>query len=183
MERSGRVPSRSERDLFRDVMRDVEPRRERPTLPDEAAPPAHADPPDDRNAGAPPGPIPRSNLPELRSGRLPGLDTRSAMRLKRGQYPIEDRIDLHGMAQAEAHGALAEFVFEAAATDKRCVLVITGKGRGSSSVPGGLAGVLRRMVPRWLNQSPLRSMILGFQEAQPRHGGAGALYLLLRRRR
>ena len=116
-------------------------------------------------------------MPDLAPGACAGIDKRSALRLKRGQTPIEDRLDLHGMTQAEAHRALNDFVAEAADAGQRCVLVITGKGRGGSE------GVLRRMVPHWLNQAPLRPLILGVAQAQPRDGGSGALYLLLRRRR
>jgi len=58
------------------------------------------------------------------------------------------------------------------------VLVITGKGGRTSG-----DGVLRAAVPRWLNEAPNRTRLLAFTPAQPKHGGAGALYLLLRRRR
>ena len=60
---------------------------------------------------------------------------------------------------------------------KRCILVITGKG----SLETG--GVLRRMVPLWINQSPLRGVVIAIEKAIPRDGGSGAYYLLLRRRR
>jgi DNA-nicking Smr family endonuclease len=91
---------------------------------------------------------------------------------------IEGRLDLHGMTQREAHRALAEFVSASGAAGRRCVLVITGRGLGSDH-----PGILQCAVPRWLAESPLRGEILAIAPAQPRHGGAGALYLLLRRRR
>lgn len=115
--------------------------------------------------------------PELAHGDVTGLDKRRAQRLKRGRLPIEARLDLHGMTQAGAHVALENFVTRSAAMGRRCVLIITGKGRG------GEAGVLRRQVPLWLNQANLRSKVLAFDYARPEHGGQGALYLLLRRRR
>ena len=128
---------------------------------------------------APPPAAPRAadKHPELTPGKSAGLDKRNAQRLKRGQLRPEARVDLHGMIQSEAHAALNDFIAECYMTGLRNVLVITGKG----SVREG--GVLRRMVPRWLNQPPLRSMVVAIEQATPRDGGAGAYYLLLRRRR
>jgi len=119
----------------------------------------------------------KTELPELAPGRTIGLDKRSAQRLKRGQTRPDARIDLHGMTQAEAHRALDEAVLNSRARGRRCLLVITGKG----SVSSGKGGVLRQMVPRWLNQAPLRAAILAIETAQPRDGGGGAIYVLLRR--
>jgi len=115
--------------------------------------------------------------PELTPGKSAGLDKRNAQRLKRGQLRPEARVDLHGMIQSEAHAALNDFIAESHMAGLRNVLVITGKG----SVREG--GVLRRMVPRWLNQPPLRGMVVAIEQATPRDGGGGAYYLLLRRRR
>jgi DNA-nicking Smr family endonuclease len=110
--------------------------------------------------------------------RFSGIDRANAERLKRGLYPIEARLDLHGKTQAEAHHALAVFVHRSSEAGRRCVLVITGRGLG----PTG-PGVLKTAVPRWLEEAGLRQQILALAPAQPRDGGAGALYLLLRRRR
>jgi len=98
--------------------------------------------------------------------------------LKRGLHPIEDRLDLHGMTQAEAHRALAGFIHKSRDAGRRCVLVITGRGFG----PTG-PGILKLAVPRWLEEAGLRRHILAVAPAQPRDGGAGAVYLLLRRHR
>jgi DNA-nicking Smr family endonuclease len=106
---------------------------------------------------------------------LPGLDKRTAERLRKGDLAIDGRLDLHGMTQDVAHAALRRFVAESAARGDRVLLVITGKGGTEGQ------GVLRREVPRWLEQ--LRPAVLRAIPAQPRHGGAGALYLLLKRRR
>ena len=92
--------------------------------------------------------------------------------------PIEARLDLHGMTQAEAHRALAGFIRTARGGGKRCVLVITG--RGAPRDHGG-AGVLREAVPRWLAEPGLRPHLLAIATAQPQDGGAGALYVMLRR--
>jgi DNA-nicking Smr family endonuclease len=105
-----------------------------------------------------------------------GLDRRTWLRLKRGQVSIEQTLDLHGRTQDEAHGALAGFLAAAQAAGRRCVLVVTGKGLESG-------GTLRHMVPRWLNERTNRERIVAFSPAQARHGGTGALYVLLRRRR
>lgn len=118
----------------------------------------------------------RTVLPGLTHGDSPGVDKRTAQRFKRGRMDIDGTIDLHGMTQEAAHIALHRFVEGGAAAGKRCLLVITGKGtRGE--------GVLRGAVPRWLNDERLRRHILTFSHAQPQHGGSGALYVLLKRRR
>jgi DNA-nicking Smr family endonuclease len=105
-----------------------------------------------------------------------GLDRRTWLRLKRGQMSIEQTLDLHGRTQDEAHRALGGFLAAAQAAGRRCVLVVTGKGVESG-------GTLRHMVPRWLNESANREHIVAFCPAQARHGGTGALYVMLRRRR
>jgi len=107
-----------------------------------------------------------------------GLDKRRARRLRRGELPIDGRLDLHGMTQDAAHRALRAFLLRAQASGERCVLVITGKGR-----TGAGPGVLRTMLPRWLRETPLAGAVLAWQPAQPRHGGEGAAYVLLRRKR
>jgi DNA-nicking Smr family endonuclease len=110
--------------------------------------------------------------------RFSGIDRANAERLKRGLHAIEARLDLHGMTQAEAHRELTDFIGASYQAGRRCVLVITGRGLG----PDG-PGVLKSAVPRWLEQGALRRRILAIAAAQPRHGGAGALYVLLRRQR
>ncbi len=100
------------------------------------------------------------------------IDRRTTQRLKRGQMPIEARLDLHGMTQAEAHVALARFIARSHASGKRALIVITGK-----------SGVLHGAVPRWLEEGETRGRILSTARAQAQHGGAGALYILLRRPR
>lgn len=106
------------------------------------------------------------------------LDRRTAERLRRGQIPIEQELDLHGLTQEESLGALENFLSGALSKGQRCVLVITGKGTARE---GG--GVLRTMIPGWLAEGRYREWILAVETAQPRHGGEGALYVLLRRDR
>jgi DNA-nicking Smr family endonuclease len=154
-----RQPSETERALWRAALKDVRPLPERGAAP-EPPPPAPAAP---EVAPAPPPPPRRSGS---------GLDRRTAERLRRGELAIEARLDLHGMTQDEAHDALARFLARAHAAGQRCLLVITGKG-----------AVLREAVPRWLDEGEARARVLATSRAQPRHGGGGALYVLLRRMR
>ena len=106
-----------------------------------------------------------------------GLDKRTAQKLRRGQLRPQKYLDLHGMTQFEAHEALNEFIFECYENGLRNVLVITGKG----SVTEG--GILRRMLPKWLNSSSIRDMIIAIEVAIPRDGGTGAYYVIIRRKR
>jgi len=96
------------------------------------------------------------------------------------------RIDLHGLTQVAAHQRLRHFLADAQHAGHGLVLVITGKGSGrglDGALPfGDERGVLRRAVPHWLAEADLRAVVLGFEEAGPRHGGSGALYVRLRRR-
>ena len=114
--------------------------------------------------------------PPLSTNSAPGVDKRTVARLRRGQLPIDARIDLHGLLQREAHRELADFLQDARDDQRRTVLVITGKGEGGQ-------GVLRESVPRWINEAALRPLVLAIAPAQPKDGGTGALYLLLRRKR
>lgn len=111
----------------------------------------------------------------------PGLDRNTARRLAEGRLAPQARLDLHGMTVEAAHGALSRFIHESSALGRRCVLVVTGKGRGEHGGRG--AGVLRRDTPRWLTVSPLAEQVVGVFEAHPRHGGGGALYVYIRKRR
>ena len=177
--RRGRPPS-PRADLSED--------REKEKIGAPATPPKTAPKP----ARQPPAPP----LPALHPGAAPGVDRATAARLRKGEIAIDATLDLHGFTQAEAHTALIVFIARARAAGHRCVRVITGKGgragltpRASNDAPlsgradeGGRApGVLRASVPRWLNEAPLRAHVLAFTPARPRHGGEGALYVLIRR--
>ncbi|MBM3488759.1 MAG: DNA mismatch repair protein MutS, partial [Alphaproteobacteria bacterium] len=83
-----------------------------------------------------------------------------------------------GRTLAEAHALLARFLVRAAADGTRTVLVITGHGARRD---GGSA--LRRELPHWLNAPDLRPLVLALVPAAPQDGGAGAFYVLLKRRR
>ncbi len=120
----------------------------------------------------------RLALPPLKPGGGSGIDRSTNERLRRGRMAIEARLDLHGLTQSAAHDAVDRFLYNSQRNGRRCVLVITGKGPVDQ---GG--GILRSAVPRWLAEPGLRSLIVAIHHAQPRDGGDGALYLLLKRRR
>jgi DNA-nicking Smr family endonuclease len=109
------------------------------------------------------------------------LNRRERARLSRGKQDIEARIDLHGMTQARAHRALRNFLLHASDNGLRFVLVITGKGRATSL--DSSRGVLRQQVPEWLGLPEFRTLVVGFEQAHIGHGGQGALYVRVRRRR
>lgn len=113
-----------------------------------------------------------------------GLDRRTSERLRRGVKDPDARIDLHGMTAERAHRACLVFLSDAMSRGSRMVLVITGKGRREH---GGVMrdgrGVLRASLPGWLRASPLGGSIVGIYQAHQRHGGEGAFYVYLKRRR
>ena len=113
---------------------------------------------------------------DLRLGERSGIDRSNARRLQRGQMQIEDKLDLHGLSQDQAHQNLIRFINRAVQQNLRHVLVITGKGRDGQ-------GVLRQQVPKWLKDAPLAAHINAISNAQPQDGGTGALYIRLKRRR
>jgi DNA-nicking Smr family endonuclease len=94
----------------------------------------------------------------------------------KGRLPIEGTVDLHGLTQSEAHALLLSFLHRAYADGRRYVLVITGKGESFRS-----DGILRRAVPAWFATPPFRALVSGQEAAGRRHGGAGAIYVRLRR--
>ena len=102
-------------------------------------------------------------------------------RVARGTIEIEGRLDLHGYKLVEAKDRLLHFLERAQAYGKSLVLVITGKG--SFAPKGAERGVLKREVPMWLSQPDFRLLVIGFEEAASTHGGAGALYIRVRKRR
>ena len=93
-------------------------------------------------------------------------------RVRRGKLEIDATLDLHGMTQAQARAALGRFVAQQRAKGSRVVIVVTGKGRAGE-------GALRRLAPDWLREEAAH--VSGYAEAHQRHGGAGALYVRLRR--
>ena len=201
--RAGKGPGLKDEDLalWKHVTRDTKPLAKRAPPPARAPvpepPPAKAAPKADKGT-KPTRPLSRSlprprpvapakrAEPAIEHGRAAGVDRRSAERLRRGRLPVEARLDLHGHTQAQAHAALDHFLGEAQARGLRCVLVITGKGTTARAATGaamGASGVLRGQVPRWLNEPGNRARVLAFDYAQPKHGGLGAIYVLMRRKK
>ncbi len=124
-----------------------------------------------------PPPKPSVKAPEKPKGRA--LDARTLQRLKQGKIAIDETIDLHGMTQDQAHALLKRRVMAGHQNGKRLILVITGKGLRSGE--GG--GVLKNALPLWCGMPPLSDIILQRTIARPQHGGSGAVYLYLRRKR
>ncbi|MBB3021016.1 DNA-nicking Smr family endonuclease [Microvirga lupini] len=175
--------SPEEKRLWSHVARHVKPMQGK-TLPPEPEPednPATAPAP--AVAKLPPALPP---LPPLKPPMPPlaPVERKTLQALRRGRKDVDSVIDLHGMRQEEAHFALLSFLHRAQGSGHALVLVITGKG--GAAVSNGLfeeRGVLRRMVPHWLRLPDLRHLVIGFEEASAQHGGSGALYVRLRRRR
>ena len=106
-----------------------------------------------------------------------GLDRNLMRSLRRGDFALQGRLDLHGMTQAQAKEAVDRFLSDSRRSGKRCVLIVHGRGLNSQDqIP-----VLKQQVKGWLSQKRLGSMVLAFATARPQDGGAGAVYVLLRR--
>ncbi|WP_112661960.1 Smr/MutS family protein [Microvirga flavescens] len=183
MTRRRRSLNTEEKRLWAHVTRGVKPMTGK-ELPGEPEP---AEEPKPALASLAPPPLPLASRPAPKKPSPPPLapvERKTLQALRRGTRSVDAVIDLHGMRQAEAHMALMGFLRRAQERDHGLVLVITGKGRSSSA--GALfeeRGILRRMVPHWLGLPELRALVLGFDEAVAHHGGSGALYVRLRRRR
>jgi DNA-nicking Smr family endonuclease len=181
MSRRRRTPSDEEAALWETVARSVAPLRPRSSASakerDAPAAPAKKKPEKTAKTSiAAPPPPPRPKLPPA----LAPMDRRTMTRIGRGAIEIDGRIDLHGMTQQAAHHRLIDYLRGAQSSGAKLVLVITGKGRDEG---GEGRGVLRRVVPQWLSSAELRPVIVGFDEAGRAHGGSGALYVRIRRRR
>lgn len=180
--RRGRRPTADELALWQHAMRGVRSARPEQAVPPPsppAVPPPSSPPPPSLPPAAAAGPDPAPPHRPRPTQRLDphgpvDIDRGSWRRLRRGQYPVEGRLDLHGMTQTQAHDALRGFLGFSRAQGRRCVLVITGRG----ALTGG---TLRAMTPRWLDEAPNRQNVLAYATAQRHHGGEGAIYVLLRR--
>ncbi len=104
----------------------------------------------------------------------PGLQHGVIKKLRRGQFNIGAELDLHGMIVTEARKALLDFIDECRRHNTHCVRIVHGKGHGSSSK----RPVLKNRLNNWLRQL---DDVLAFCSAQPKDGGTGAVYLLLKR--
>lgn len=114
---------------------------------------------------------------EYVQGFVSDLDPKIYRQLRAGRFSPEAHLDLHGHNTEQAMFSLLHFVREHYLAGKRCLLVIPGRGSNS---PGGVA-VLKEELQTWLTHDPLKRVVLAFATALPRHGGTGALYVLLRK--
>jgi len=180
--RRTRQLSSEEKRLWSHVARNVKPMKGKlpPPEPEPEEKPATAPAPLAVAPRLPPLPPPaKPAMPPLAP-----VERRTLQALRRGRKDVDSVIDLHGMRQEEAHFALLRFLHRAQSSGYGLVLVITGKGGAAAGF--GIfeeRGVLRRMVPHWLRLPDLRPLVIGFEEASPQHGGSGAIYVRLRRRR
>lgn len=173
--------------LFRRLFDDVEPVRGGPSV----IPPSPPSPEERRRvfvedeevldtlhelvAGS--GPFDLADSDEYIEGSVVDLDQRILRRLRRGDYSYQAHVDLHGLTRAEAKEALFDFVESSRRKGHRCVLVVHGRGLHSKDqVP-----VLKEGVQGWLSRGRLAAQVLAFTSARPHDGGAGAVYVLLRR--
>ncbi len=102
-----------------------------------------------------------------------GLNKKDMLRLKKGEYPIDAVLDLHGRIPDDAQDILCAFITAQYQQQRRLVLIIHGKGGRLGEAP-----VIKNLVHCWLPQLP---HVLAFHSAAAKHGGAGALYVLLRK--
>jgi DNA-nicking Smr family endonuclease len=124
---------------------------------------------------APPAPATaKAKKPDAPKTTAPPAERSSEKKVRRGKLSIAATFDLHGHTQVSAANALPAFLERQQADGARCVLVITGKGREGQ-------GVLRRNFMLWLESPGARRLVSGYAESHPKHGGAGAFYVFLRR--
>lgn len=155
-----------------------------PLLPQPPAPPRRDAGP--RRAAPAVAPHPRPSAPSAHSE---SLDAAWDKRLSSGRLQPDVVIDLHGLRREQARHILYQRVLNAEAHGHRVILVITGKGHMPGPSPADLMegkptrGAIRADLPRWLGEPGLTDRIAAVRRAHPRHGGAGAAYLILKRRR
>lgn len=118
-----------------------------------------------------------SDSDEFIEGSIEGLDRRVLQKLRRGEYAFREHLDLHGMTRDEAREEVERFLAEMHAGGQRCVLIVHGRGNNSKdNIP-----VLKVALTTWLERGRIARRVLAFCTARPTDGGAGAMYVLLRR--
>jgi len=122
-------------------------------------------------------PFDLSDSDEFVEGCVPGFDRAILRRLRRGEFAVQGHLDLHGMTRDEAKRAADAFLKTARAGGKRCVLLVHGRGiHSKDQVP-----ILKEALRSWLATARFGRHVLAFATARPVDGGAGAIYVLLRR--
>ena len=115
---------------------------------------------------------------EYIEGAVKGFGRKLMKKLKRGELPVQDHIDLHGLTRRQAEAAVGDFVHRSYKSGFRCVLIVHGRGLNSpDSFP-----VLKEGLPMWLGRGKTGKLVLAFSTARPYDGGTGATYVLLRKR-
>jgi DNA-nicking Smr family endonuclease len=123
------------------------------------------------------GPFDISDTDEYIEGLADGIDRRLLKRLQAGDYAVQAHLDLHGLTRDEARDKVARFLVESRRAGRRCVLIVHGRGHHSKDqIP-----VLKQAVKNWLERGQTARSVLAFATARPSDGGAGAVYVLLRR--
>jgi len=179
--RKGRRLSDDEKRLWRDITKKIAPLRKRVAakIPEDDELPEPASKPARKPVSPVLAPVPVVKPKPPSPPALAPIDRKTKSRLARGIHAIDAKLDLHGHTQAEAHDALLRFLRRVRDKGASVVLVITGKGaRGD-----GERGVLKRAVPMWLSLPEFRDYVVGFDDAHVGHGGEGALYVRIRKRR
>lgn len=114
---------------------------------------------------------------EFIEGAVADLDKRTRLRLRRGEFAVQAHVDLHGLRREEAHAEVDRFVQEQHRQGRRCVLIVHGRGLNSKD----RGPILKEQIGRWLSRGVAGKLVLAFCSARPCDGGAGAVYVLLRR--
>lgn len=166
-------------DLFHRAMKDTRPLRDRRSVKPAPAKPV---PKPAAPAARTVAPTPATpTLPDLDPRAATGLDRTTDENLRRGKLSPEASIDLHGHTLAEAERALSRFLERAQASGARVALVVTGKPARQDDTNRPVGGRIHAEFPHWLNRPENRARVIGVRPANPRHGGGGAFYVLLRR--
>ncbi len=133
----------------------------------------------------PPRAVPQPAASPVRPLAANGLDASWDRKLARGSIEPDVTIDLHGMNLTMAHGRLNGGIAQALAMGSRVILLIAGKPRpaSDSDMRGEARGAIRAKLLDWLAAGPHASRIAAVRPAQPRHGGSGAVYIVLRKAR
>jgi DNA-nicking Smr family endonuclease len=114
------------------------------------------------------------------------LDKSIERKLKQGKIEPESTLDLHGLTQQEAHAKLNRFIDDAYHRGKRYILVITGKGKGRARAEDWITpgqGVLKQKLPQWIKEKPLMDLVIDSIPCHAKHGGSGAYYLALKKKK
>jgi len=114
---------------------------------------------------------------EFIEGAVRGFDKKLMKRLRKGEFAVQDYLDLHGLTKKDAEVRVRNFLTRSYGMGLRCVLLIHGRGLNSEDhIP-----ILKERIPIWLSRGPVRKFVLAFSTARPYDGGTGAIYVLLRR--